>query len=65
MNKLLRIMIYAQHWKERHGRNLSEYALAAGFVAVAASFLIPGVGKSISAVFIKVSSTLIVLGPKG
>jgi len=42
------------------GQDLIEYALMAGFVAVAAGALMPNVGSSISTVFSKVSSVVAV-----
>jgi pilus assembly protein Flp/PilA len=40
------------------GQDLIEYALMAGFVAVAAGALMPNVSKSISTVFSKIQSVL-------
>jgi len=47
-----------QIWKDTRGQDLIEYALMAGFVAVSAGALMPGVATSISVVFSKVSSVL-------
>jgi pilus assembly protein Flp/PilA len=47
-----------QIWKDTHGQDLIEYALMAGFVAVAAGAIMPGVTTSISKIFSKVSSTM-------
>jgi Flp pilus assembly pilin Flp len=44
--------------KDTHGQDLIEYALMAGFVAVAAGALMPGVADSISAIFSKVGSVV-------
>lgn len=44
-------------WQERTGQDLIEYALMAGFVAVAAGALMPSVATNISTVFSKVVST--------
>jgi len=44
--------------KETKGQDLIEYALMAGFVAVAAGALMPGVASSISTVFSKVGSVM-------
>ena len=43
-------------WKDTHGQDLIEYALMAGFVAVAAGALMPGVATSISTIFSKIGS---------
>ena len=40
--------------KDTHGQDLIEYALMAGFVAVAAGAVMPGVGSAISTIFSKV-----------
>ena len=45
-------------WKNRHGQDLIEYALMAGFVAVAAGATMPSVAASISTIFSQVSSVM-------
>ena len=45
-------------WKETRGQDLIEYALMAGFVAVAAGAIMPGVATSISTIFSKIASTM-------
>ena len=45
-------------WKDTRGQDLIEYALMAGFVAVAAGAIMPGVATSISTIFSKVASVL-------
>ena len=45
-------------WKDKHGQDLIEYALMAGFVAVAAGALMPNISSSISTVFSKISSVM-------
>jgi pilus assembly protein Flp/PilA len=45
-------------WRNRLGQDLVEYALMAGFVAVAAGALMPGVSSSVSTMFSKVSSVM-------
>jgi pilus assembly protein Flp/PilA len=44
--------------KDTRGQDLIEYALMAGFVAVAAGAIMPGVATSISQIFSKVASVL-------
>ena len=53
-NFLLKIQI----WKDTKGQDLIEYALMAGFVAVAAGAIMPGVASSISVIFSKISSVM-------
>ena len=45
-------------WRDRRGQDLIEYALMAGFVAVAAGAIMPGVSSSISTIFSQVSSVM-------
>jgi pilus assembly protein Flp/PilA len=45
-------------WRDTHAQDLIEYALMAGFVAVAAGAIMPGVSTSISRIFSKVASVM-------
>ena len=45
-------------WKDTRGQDLIEYALMAGFVAVAAGAIMPGVATSISTIFSSVASVM-------
>ena len=45
-------------WRDQSGQDLIEYALMAGFVAVAAGAIMPGVATSLSQIFSKVASVL-------
>jgi Flp pilus assembly pilin Flp len=45
-------------WRDERGQDLIEYALMAGFVAVAAGSIMPGVANSISTIFSKVASVM-------
>ena len=53
-NLILRLQI----WKDTRGQDLIEYALMAGFVAVAAGAIMPGVATSISTIFSKIASVM-------
>jgi pilus assembly protein Flp/PilA len=53
-NLLLRVKI----WHDTKGQDLIEYALMAGFVAVAAGAIMPSVATSISTIFSKISSVM-------
>ena len=44
--------------REESGQDLIEYALMAGFVAVAAGAIMPSVASSISTIFSEVSSVM-------
>jgi len=51
-----------QAWRDRRGQDLIEYALMAGFVAVAAGAIMPAVSSSISTIFSQVSSVMVNAG---
>lgn len=53
-NTLLRLRIM----KDTRGQDLIEYALMAGFVAVAAGAVVPGVAESIKTIFSKVNTVM-------
>ena len=59
MRKLIQLAVNVQIWKNRKGQDLIEYALMAGFVAVAAGAIMPGVASSINVIFSKVNSVMI------
>jgi pilus assembly protein Flp/PilA len=52
------IMLNLRTLKDTRGQDLIEYALMAGFVAVAAGAVMPGVADSISTIFSQVASVL-------
>ena len=58
MKRLTKAVIALKIWKDKRGQDLIEYALMAGFVAVAAGALMPSVSSSISTVFSKISSVM-------
>ncbi len=45
-------------WKDTRGQDLVEYALLAGFIAVAAGALLPTISQSVSTIFSRMSSVL-------
>jgi Flp pilus assembly pilin Flp len=47
-----------QSWKDSRGQDLIEYALMAGFVAVAAGAIMPNVAQSISIIFSEIASVM-------
>jgi len=56
---MLKLAIRARNLRQNvKGQDLIEYALMAGFVAVAAGALMPNIASSISTVFSKISSIL-------
>jgi pilus assembly protein Flp/PilA len=58
MTKLNNLVLKLRVWKDTRGQDLIEYALMAGFVAVAAGATMPGVATSISTIFSKISSVM-------
>ena len=44
--------------RDERGQDLVEYALLAGFIAVAAGALLPGISTSISTIFSRMASVL-------
>lgn len=58
MNYIQLSTVLARIWRDRRGQDLIEYALMAGFVAVAAGAIMPGVASSISTIFSQISSVL-------
>ena len=52
------LILKLQVWKDTRGQDLIEYALMAGFVAVAAGAIMPGVATSISTIFSKIASVM-------
>ena len=45
-------------WADTKGQDLIEYALMAGFVAVAAGAIVPGVAASMKTIFTKINVIL-------
>ena len=58
MKKLNLLVVKFQIWKDSKGQDLIEYALMAGFVAVAAGAIVPGVATSMKNIFTKINSIL-------
>lgn len=58
MKRLSNVIWKLRILKDTRGQDLIEYALMAGFVAVAAGAIMPGVATSISTIFTKVSSVV-------
>jgi len=58
MTRITNLVWKLRIWSDTRGQDLIEYALMAGFVAVAAGAVMPGVATTISTIFSKISSTL-------
>jgi len=65
MTHLTRLAHLLRTWKDTRGQDLIEYALMAGFVAVAAGAIMPNVASSISTIFSLVGSVMSVAANQG
>jgi Flp pilus assembly pilin Flp len=64
MKPLQAILRANRLWRETQAQDMIEYALMAGFMAVAAGAVLPDAGGSVSTIFSRVTSVLIlVTGP--
>jgi pilus assembly protein Flp/PilA len=52
------LILKLKAYRDTRGQDLIEYALMAGFVAVAAGAVMPGVASSISTIFSQVGSVM-------
>ncbi len=52
------LLFLIRAWRDRRGQDLIEYALMAGFVAVAAGAIMPTVASNISVIFSQISSVM-------
>ena len=59
------LIVKLQVWKDTRAQDLIEYALMAGFVAVAAGAIMPGIASSISTIFSKVAAVLSAAASQG
>jgi len=59
MKKLNMLIWKLRIMKDTRGQDLIEYALMAGFVAVAAGAIVPGVAASIKTIFGKVNNVMV------
>jgi pilus assembly protein Flp/PilA len=55
---MMNLFLKLRSLKDTHGQDLIEYALMAGFVAVAAGAFMPSIANSISTIFSKVGSVM-------
>jgi pilus assembly protein Flp/PilA len=59
------LILKIQALRDARGQDLIEYALMAGFVAVAAGAVMPGVASSISTIFSQVGSVMATASTQG
>ena len=65
MNRIINFVWKLRIWKDTRGQDLIEYALMAGFVAVAAGAVMPTVADNIKTVFQKVSNLMLDASTRG
>jgi len=58
MNRLKTTLLRLRIFADTRGQDLIEYALMAGFVAVSAGAIVPGVADSIKTIFGKVNNVM-------
>jgi pilus assembly protein Flp/PilA len=58
VTRIINLLWKLRVWKDTRGQDLIEYALMAGFVAIAAGTIMPSIASSISTIFSKISSTM-------
>jgi len=60
VQSIIQALSQSRLWKDKRGQDLIEYALMAGFVAVAAGAIMPNIASSISTIFSAVTSVMTV-----
>ena len=60
MQSIIQALSQTRLWKDKRGQDLIEYALMAGFVAVAAGAIMPNIASSISTIFSAITSVMAV-----
>ena len=65
MVNLAELVRHLRILKDTRGQDLIEYALMAGFVAVAAGAIMPGVAASITTIFSKVAVAMAAAASQG
>jgi pilus assembly protein Flp/PilA len=58
MRKMWQSLISLTIWSDRHGQDLIEYAMIAGFIAVVSGMFMPNVSEDVSMVYSKIASTM-------
>jgi pilus assembly protein Flp/PilA len=59
------LILKLKAFRDTNGQDLIEYALMAGFVAVSAGAVMPGVASSISTIFSQVASVMAIASTQG
>jgi len=58
MKRIVRLAWQLRLWRDTKGQDLIEYALIAGFIAVAAGLVMPGVTSSVKSLFSKIGRVI-------
>jgi pilus assembly protein Flp/PilA len=58
MQKLWHSVISLRIWSDRHGQDLIDYAMIAGFIAVVTGMFLPNVSKDVSRVYSELARML-------
>ena len=58
MRETYGVLLRLRIWTDKHGQDLIEYALVAGFLAVTAAALSPNIASSVSTIFSRITSVL-------
>jgi pilus assembly protein Flp/PilA len=58
MNRIVRMFCRTRLWKDTRGQDLIEYALMAGFVAVAGAAVMPQIATKLTTIFSNVDTRL-------
>lgn len=58
MFRLTTVLWKCRIWRDTRGQDLIEYALIAGFIAVAAGAVMPGVTNAVKSLFSKIGGVL-------
>ena len=62
MNRIREMLWTLAIWKDIGGQDLVEYALLAGFIAVAAGVFVPDLSTSMSKIYSRLASKLVEAG---
>ena len=65
MHRLGKLRFLGRLWSDSRAQDLIEYALMAGFVAVAAGAIMPNVATKISTIFSKIGSVITIAANQG
>jgi len=65
MKIMMKYVCALKIWKDKQGQDLIEYALMAGFVAVAAGAIMPNVAEQVTTIFSKVNAQLTAAAAQG